>query len=789
MSSAVTLRGQGLVRINSASGGNLTIVGPLTMSADRTIAAGQNDRAGTVRLSANLGAINIMSGATLTADAVGAASEIVGTNGASVRGGFVNVYAGNFGGSLTIAGDLIASVNGTGGATLVDGVNAGNGTGGNIAISAFDPNSSLTINGGATFSANGFGGSGNAGQCFSCNGTAGNGLGGNVYIQTLSGTTGGSVTIGDDVLVNANGVGGNSNSFNGRGDGGTISATFAASGSILFDRNVDFNATGTGGSSDGASGGYGKGGRITMGSQNNAPGGSLTITGLVVASVDGTGGDALFVGIGGTGEGGVLDNGGAFGTVNFQSGFDGFARGYGGASDSSIGGQGLGGSGWIDAFGANVTVGDHFGMNVGGFGGNGASGGFGRGGSAYLASRSSLLLTGNADLSAQGEGGEAFSGERRSRTGRIGEHAGNWGRNTTVQGDVSAIATGEGGEVYDGLGASGDGDGGTVSVHAGKSGTNPSSGTLLISGSLTGVSDGIGGAASVAGARNGNGFGAETHVWSSANSNLAVDGPVNLSANGLVDAVGECSDCGGGGSGTGGNLFVSSNGAGSFLTFEDDLTATADGYGGVSNASIAGGPGRGGSLGFHANDGGTTVVQYADLSASGFGGYDANSASGGAGEGGNANVSAHSAASTVTVNGLLTITALGEGANSAEGAAGSAEGGFAGVHSHGLVTLNQNVILNAHAAGGSTGSGTGGNATGGNTYVDANGGDVVLNANLSMNGSAAGGSGLIGGSATCFGFASEHRNVEPNCGRYHCAERRGRDGDRRGFYERLRRGG
>ena len=86
-----------------------------------------------------------------------------------------------------------------------------------------------------------------------------------------------------------------------------------------------------------------------------------------------------------------------------------------------------------------------------------------------------------------------------------------------------------------GTGTAGNGDGGTVSIHAGQDGTNPSSGTLAINGSLTAASDGIGGYGVNTGSQNGSGFGAETHLWASANSSLTVDGSASLSADGLVD--------------------------------------------------------------------------------------------------------------------------------------------------------------------------------------------------------------------------------------------------------------
>ena len=175
-----------------------------------------------------------------------------------------------------------------------------------------------------------------------------------------------------------------------------VAATYGPNGTILFEGNSDFSADGTGGSSDSTSGGYGKGGNVKFGAQTGAVGGSLTVAGLVTASVEGHGGDAIVNGTGGTGEGGTTDNGGSAGTINFQSGFTGFARGYGGDSGIGTGGQGLGGNGWIDAFGADVTITGNYEMYVEGYGGDGVNGGFGRGGNAYLASSSSLTLTGYA---------------------------------------------------------------------------------------------------------------------------------------------------------------------------------------------------------------------------------------------------------------------------------------------------------------------------------------------------------------------------------------------------------
>jgi len=756
MASDVTLIGGDFVSLASdTASGDLTVAGLLTMTGDRTIAAGATGSAAIMQLVAtNGGTLTAQQGATLSAVATGAASGTAGVAGGNATGGTINVIATDAS-TLVIAGDLNIDANGRGGETTVNGADAGAGTGGYINVEARGATGSLSVNGAVFATADGTGGSGGYSEsCYTCNGAGADGRGGTVQFQT--GFGGGFLTIGDDIQASASGSGGNSRSDTGDGYGGTVTATYSAGGSIQFDGNASFIAWGGGGQSDAAlvNGGYGNGGTVKFGAQNNATGGSLTIAGLAYAVIEGYGGDSYGAGTGtgGTGEGGLSDNGGNAGTINFQGGLQILGRGFGGDGNNGTGGQGLGGQGWIDAFGANVTIGGDYDIDVSGYGGSGNNSGFGRGGNAYLASSSTLLLTGNAYLTADGRGGGAFSGNAANGQGGFVNVRATGGGTLTVQGDVDAHATGEGGFVGFGSGTAGDGDGGTISIHAGNGGATPSGGTLNILGGLTAVSDGIGGLADTATSVGGTGRGAELYLFAAGGGDLSVGGGTNLSADGLAGDFGECFDCGGTpGIGDGGNLNINADGAGSTLTFGDDLVATADGEGGLSSTDGgAGGYGEGGLAGMTAGNGGTITATYVEISATGTGGFDDNGVGGGNGKGGNVYFNINgTGASAITVSGPVYLDASGYGGDSFGGNGGTGTGGVAGSYVPvGTVTVGS-LSISARGEGGTVieGAGTGGDATGGSVRLQAAGGDILVNGNLAMDGSATGGYGTVGGNA------------------------------------------
>lgn len=425
-------------------------------------AAGGSALGGTILLgSAGQTAGNTIDAQSTTLSARGQGGNSAGADGGAGRGGSITAQLGN--GISLDAGTLVLDATGLGGIDPV-GFAGGAGQGGNAQIIAAS-GSQIGIDGATTILADGEGGA-SAVQ-------GGAGTGGTARL--FSG--GGTIALGGNALIRANGTGGSADvdslgSAGGAGTGGTALLTVGTptvdgnNGILTVSGSAQLLAQGTGGA--GNSGGTGAGGFVG----SSARQGTLDLASLE-ASAAGFGGAAGAGGPGGEGRGGEIQiyaissvNGAALVQIGALIADAGATGGSGGVQPNQgdptdpggSGGNALGGS--VEIFGTagngRMTVGTVAAnaLATGGNGGdaldgNGGTGGIGRGGTIQMGLASGVdtgtLNTGSASYGqiealASATGGNGGAGNAASGLGGNGGAAFGGGSLLLVRGAPVTIA-------------------------------------------------------------------------------------------------------------------------------------------------------------------------------------------------------------------------------------------------------------------------------------------------------------------------------------------------------------
>ncbi|GGB70759.1 beta strand repeat-containing protein [Blastomonas aquatica] len=408
---------------------------------------------GTAGASTQSGLLQINGDVVLDASATGGDSTLSGTGGNATGGRTFMVVFGTGGGTANATGSMSQRVNGIGGNANVGA--GGVGTGGLAEFGTLGIVGTVTVGGDAELLANGFGGT-----AF----VAGNGGDGNGG-EARAGVNGATLR-GGNITLGAGGFGGNATAggFGGNGTGG-IASLIAGSGPVIG--LVDFDSV-----LIDASGNGGMGGAGTTGPTGGNGGNGGT----------GTGGSVLLFGTAGNGQLDVLD------VQMFANGVGG-AGGLGGTGSAGLGGNGgIGGAGrgGVVQFGTqsgtaaltvNVGFADTGNISAvaGAFGGSGGDGGLG-----------------SAGIGNGGNGGDAFGGLSllTVRGSRL------------TAGDITMAAGGAGGFGGSGGalgGTGGNGTGGGLGFAITDRFQIPANRGLLQAGNILGISTGIGGAGAVSG--------------------------------------------------------------------------------------------------------------------------------------------------------------------------------------------------------------------------------------------------------------------------------------------------
>jgi hypothetical protein len=697
-------------------------------------------------LSGNLGTVTVNGSLSLQATGQGGIHQ-AGAGGEGQGGAAaISALAGATTGQVTITGNVGLDAGGTGGGAIGS-ATAGKGTGGSAYIRAVHDNVSITGN--ANLNATGVGG-------VSGTGTGGGGYGGDTYIQSDS-----VLAIGGLATLSTDGTGGNGNS-GGSGTGGTTTVSTNSFGATLTVGGIDAAARGFGGDAFTNLGGAGSGGDIRLYYSNGtnitvngdvilrgdgrggfsvsgdgADGtggytrigaslaggstGSLTISGGATMRARGFGGDTSAVGAyGGSGYGGTVSTGGAFGTMNVTGTLFGSALGAGGAAEQGIGGDGYGGSAWLRAVGATITVGS-VDLNANGAGGDTSgtglihgTGGYGEGGYVELFSSSSLTVTGDANLHAAGLGGLGDIGGGDGYGGEAYVSADNG--SLTVNGDALFVSWAFGGTADSGAG--GEAYGGTTTINA------KNNGNLRFKGDLTASAKAEGGIGATGG---GDAHGGYVGIYSLAA--FQVDGLLTAGAEGLGGGVYDTDTSGlEAADGFGGDIDVYA--AGGILTVFDAVNLSTDGKGGEASGYLdISGYGEGGTTSLYANANGTVDFRYTlDATADGTGGDAmwASGAIGGDGKGGNVNVQATGANALVKV---LSSAELSASAFEPGYGGGNGTGGKVHIDASGAPTASVHFSNGLGArANGDGGSGyyvPGGDGKGGEVWMKATDGSSI----------------------------------------------------------------
>ncbi len=782
-------------------GAVLNIAGDVTVRADQDLSGTPNANAtagSAILIAQNGGDVNVGGNVTVTANATGGNNSTPGGTAGSGTGGTAQVLAQNGttpGSDMFIGGSVTVQANGTGGTSFVAGT-GGTGRGGFVGVQAAGAGTSLVIDGSnVVVSADGTGGSVN---CTLCGGFGGGGFGGDAFLATTSGAAGSPAVLSVDgaSYVSTNATGGYGDAAGGNAIGGGVAGssgegavvTFGANSSINLIGGLTIESNGSGGNSDGT-GGNGTGGRTRTGAQNAATGGSLTIGGLMEASVRGFGGNGG-TGNGGIGRGGQADNGGNSGTISYNN-VNILADAFGGTSGSGTGGAAFGGTGWIDGFGSVISVAGYYSGFAQATGGDGASGGAATGGSIFLVGRSGLTVGGIVELYADARGGDGFNsngaGNGGNATGGTADVRSQTGSSMTLADDVFVYAEASGGNAA-GTGIAGNATGGQALVR-GLTGSNLDllADVYIYANAFGGYSD--------LGGTSGNATGG-TATFAANASTVDLEGSAFLGSFAYGGSNDECFTCGGvPGDATGGLAQIFSTGAAGQMTVNGDAFITSNGYGGRSAVGI-GGDGIGGRTYLSAASGSTTLISgsafldaqgrgasvdfgtagdgtgglaqvsiggttdasvfvngdlYLDTSGYGGGSFESSALAGGDGIGGISLI--YVPQGTVDVDGETYLAANGYGGSILDGTGGDGTGGGSylyvlnGALAVGSGDLNAN--LSAIGQGGSSYEGVGGNAFGGQNSVDVNGtGSIAIAGNLNMDASSTGGSGTTGGNAT-----------------------------------------
>ncbi|MFW2348940.1 beta strand repeat-containing protein [Qipengyuania sp.] len=738
------------IALTAGSGNDLTIAGEVELHSQGTILGTGDVVGGTINLLARNGS-TLAIGGGLFADATPT------QNNGDTTGG--QVYLDANGGTLSIDGDVWLRAEGNdffgtgtlgdsfGGTTRLLARNAGTislgstlrmdtqafgnglagrrGIGGTSEIIA-QSGGIINVLGAATLRASGFGGDADGSL-----GVFDGGLGMGGRVQLLA--SGGTLNFGSDVLLSAEGIGGEGAAAFGLGSG------------------TDFGGVGTGGFAN---------------IQSN--GGSLTIAGQSNLFVRGFGGQGASGGDASGGNAQVF----ALGTGTIElAGVSGAAHGLagGGLGASGRGGDAQGGVSLIETIDTGVIhlTGDAN-MQANAFGGDGHTGGDATGGNAGVyAIYGSIAVDGSAYLSAQAFGGDAtvgFGGNGGNALGGTSyvqaDGSQTQSASLTIGGNASAYAGGYGGTGGAGDGGSiaagegGDGTGGTYQGAPGTGGAFALAGrdnaTLTIGGFTTLDSGGIGGTGGVggtgqAGGRGGDGTGGTTQAGTfsgrgdgSLRNGQASFHSLSLSANGLGGQGGTGgTGLGAGGDGTGGF-------AGTFAVQSRvdaaDVSTVADGRGGYGST---GGLGTGGQAGIGVVSG-TLSASSLYGSTTGTGG-DATTGDGGDGIGGEISIDTDG---TLNVTGDSRLNALGLGGTSSAGFGGFGTGGVARFTSTGSATsmVGGTLSLSSYAVGGS--GSHGGGAQGGTAQVDLGGVSALTAGSLYGDAGGRGGDGAVAGAAT-----------------------------------------
>lgn len=750
----------GTARIVGSGGGFLSVAGNAVLLAignggagnDGFLAQGADGFGGTASLS--LTGAQAAFGGAITLDTAG-----LGGNGATVSGRGLGGLAlvSLVDSTLDASGDVYLGAIGSGANTLDTGT-GGSGFGGSTRFTLANSTANLATR--LTLESTGFGGVG-AGALTS----AASGEGG---IADLS-VNAGFLTVANDILLLANGEGGNGFIFGdgGVGIGGSLSLTAngdSRGDSLISAASFLLGAEGSGGD------GFGAGGQISLSSAANgtvggnaqggtifinaaADGGTITGTSLVVRATaeGGFGGDGFASssfstaggngGDGGSAQGGTITldtargTGTGTGALNFADvSLNAFASGQSGGEGAigttrgqgGNGGSGTGGTITINADrgGSQLLVSGPLLSSVTGYGGGGglcdpgclAAGGDATGGSIFLGSNG--VTTGNVVTV-----GNEFSLTAAAYAGSTDGVAGGdaLGGNVMVRSDTGlTLSTGAlsldaiafGGDAGS-AGAAGTARGGEVVLMSAGTGAVDVAGTTFLS---TQASGGVGFGDTTSG---GDGIGGTSRI-------VGQGGTLNLQGDALVLAVGfggagnPMFSSGVGGDGFGGLAVLAAGdltalGNGSAITIGGQTVVSAQGTGGDA---FTAGSGFGGQARIYARQGSLVLGNVAS-SAGGRGGFGTSGGAGGVGKGGTIDVLADNAFEGPSLIAFTQLTADASGAGGAGsftdssvmtgGNGGAAEGGsvlIAGGAGNGVLQGGSVTAL-ALATGGEGGAGNG----------------------------------------------------------------------------------
>lgn len=652
------------------------------------------------------------------------------------------------GGSLTVAGDLIADASG-----VRDRTGDGIVTGGSAQLGVNGTGSSVSISGNVAVIAN-------ASDALS------GGFGTTGGQATISAGLGGILTIDGLASVSADALGGPG----GNALGGAAIALAQSGGSLNFsDLTLSANGLGLITSVPGVDGFNGRGGLASL--RANGSVSNITVTGTTLVEASGFGGSGncpTCSDDGGSGTGGTAEVRGSGAAHSIDLGdVTVNAWGIGGNGNAAAAGGGLGGVASLSSEDAtNLHSSGTISVNALGAGGtanNSAAAGTGQGGSATIQALTGgqVNSAGQLQTFAHGSGGMSIGG-----TGGLGR--GGSASMTASSGSISVLA----GVTLDSTGFGGDGLTGGNGTGGNSTLQTIGTGNFTVNEFDFGVeviSNGNAGAASVTGGTGGNSQGGTARIVANGGLINFTTLGLNVKAQAFQSNSRPAVDGTDGGNAIGGTANISQGGTGVISIFADPIIVSTTGTGSdnLGGGDRIAGSGRGGDSRITVNSAaGITLNGSVLIDADGIGGLGAATtgvSSGGSATGGVANLGAVNGVNTV--NGPITVSAFASGGSAQlSGNGGAATGGQAIVGVIGGSTaggINFGVTsgistVSADAVGGDgRGAGTGANALGGTAQVFATGGNVATTGNLQISAIGNGGGSVDGlaGSGTG-GFAS-----------------------------------
>ncbi len=670
---AVDVRAVSALEISATGAGSQTSFADSLFASATNIGlqGGDTGAGGDVIIRAANGAqINVASNADLAADGIGAPNFDTPTGTGDGIGGTVLVSAEN-GGQITFQSSLTATADGVGAIhydianSVPPGVNGGAGTGGSVTLQTIGNSSSISIGDDLLLNAQGLGGDGGVITGSGLNG--GNGTGGSVIMQTLGGN--GQIAANNFAAINASGIGA-AGVASGSATGGTAVVVSNGAGSAITFTGLDsIDASATTGSSEAGAAGVVTGGTARI----EAIAGSITIPGSSTANASATGGIANDAtgsnAIGGTA---LIGSGGGALLLGGSAIADARAIGGNGASG---GGNAIGGSASIVTNGiastgsATIAGGAQaLARATGGAGGNlVAPGGNATGGVAQVLAQNGVLQVNGTEASPFDNSQQAIALDA-SATGGQGAVGGN------AVGGIATLAS------RNSQSGAAQITGGNVQLGAFARG-GLSSGAANGAGATGGA--GTGGIVTITGAA-GNGSISLGNVVASASGTGGGAGPAIILGSVIVGG-------GAGGVGTGGSVLAgmvsgTATSATAATASFGNLQIFADGFGGTGGANGtggaggAGGAGQGGSTALVAQGGPVTLGNYAGVARGlgGAGGGGSTQGSGGSAIGGTASLSAvrrsntPGTASAINAATLLLLTSPAGGAGSPAGSTSTA---------------------------------------------------------------------------------------------------------------------